>query len=66
MGIKSGIGLDLFGVNLLVMLAYSFTNKGLYIYWIVPIYAIYKIVKFLQPYCCNRSAATDSEENDAD
>ena len=51
-GTKSGIGLDLFGVNILVMVLYSYSNKALKIYWIVPLYALYKFVNFVRPYCC--------------
>ena len=42
MGVKPGFGLDLFGVNLLAMFAYSFTNDGIKVYYIVPVYALYK------------------------
>ena len=44
MGVKPGIGLDLFGVNLLAMLIYSFSNEGIKVYYLVPVYAGYKLL----------------------
>ena len=41
--------LDIFGFNIMVMVAYSFTNSALKIYYLVPIYAVYKIWVTVRP-----------------
>ena len=48
MGVTPGYCLDIFGVNLLAQVVYSFTNKGLWIFWLIPLYAIYSISGYIK------------------
>ena len=50
MGVTPSFCLDVFGFNLFVMVSYSFTNKALKIYYLVPIYGLYKAWVTLGPY----------------
>ena len=52
LGVTPGYCLDIFGTNLFTQLVYSFSNKGLYIFWIIPIYAIWKIGGLIKGFCC--------------
>ena len=54
MGIKPGFCLDLFGVNIAAMSVYCVSNQGLQLFWIVPIYGVYKIAVLIQTYCCSK------------
>ena len=50
MGIRPGFCLDVFGLNIFVMVLYSFTDYALKVYWIIPIYGAYKIWTTVGPY----------------
>ena len=50
MGVTPSFSLDVFGFNLFIMIAYSFTDKALKIYYLVPIYAVYKAWITAGPY----------------
>ena len=50
LGVTPGFCLDLFGFNLLVMVSYCFTNKALKLYYLVPLYALYRLYKTVGPY----------------
>ena len=68
-GVKPGICFDVFGLNLFIMVFYSFTSKALYVYYIIPIYAVYKIWNMVGPYCCPSffgSGAKYDEHDDDD
>ena len=60
-GAGPGYALDIFGVNLFTQFAYSFTNKALWIYWIIPIYAAYKIWGLVSGFCCQRRQSAQEE-----
>ena len=63
-GIRPGIGLDIFGVNVVAMVTYSFTSKGLWVFLLIPIYAVYQVVKIVKPFCCPNKQQSDEEEED--
>ena len=50
MGVTPGFCLDVFGFNLLVMIGYSFTSMALKLYYLIPIYGIYKAWVTVGPY----------------
>ena len=65
LGVKPSMYIDIIGVNLFVQLLYCFTGWALYIYWIIPIFGIYKAVTFIGPFCCPRffgGAMPEAEE----
>ena len=64
MGVKPSTWIDILGVNTLAILAYSISYKGIKIYWIIPIYAISKLVSFIWPFCCAKKQATEEDEDD--
>ena len=49
-GITPGFCLDVFGFNILIMVAYCFTSSALKLFWLIPIYAVYKIWITVGPY----------------
>ena len=61
LGVMPGYCLDIFGTNLFTQFIYSFSNKGLYIYWIIPAYAAWKIGNLLKGFCCSGKPAPEME-----
>ena len=61
LGVMPGYCLDIFGTNLFTQFIYSFSNKGLYIYWIIPIYAAWKIGNLIKGFCCSGRSAPAME-----
>merc|ERR1711924_427844 len=50
MGVTPGFCLDVFGFNLFIMISYSFTDRALKLFYLVPIYAVYKAWITVKPY----------------
>ena len=51
-GVRPAMMIDVLGVNLFTQFVYSFTNYGIYIFWIVPIYAVWKFGSMVAGFCC--------------
>ena len=51
-GVRPEYYADIFILNNLIMVLYSFYSKALYLYAIIPIYAIWKIFWLARKFCC--------------
>jgi len=45
------------------MLTYSYTSKGLHLYWVAPLYGGYKVFMLVKGFCCaGRGGQQEAEE----
>ena len=62
LGVSPGYCLDVLGINLVAQFVYSFSRYGLYIFWIIPVYAIWKIGTLVKGFCCSGKKADAMDE----
>ena len=48
----------------MTQVSYSFSNWGVYLFWIVPIYGIYKIATLLRGFLCPPKNGQEEEAKD--
>ena len=51
-GVRPAMMIDVLGLNLFTQFLYSFTNYGIYLLWIAPLYAIWKFGSMVIGFCC--------------
>ena len=51
-GVRPATQIDILGVNLLTQFVYSFSNYGIYLFLIVPIYIVWKFGGMVIGFCC--------------
>ena len=52
LGVRPATMIDVLGVNLFTQFTYSFTNYGIYLFWIAPLYAVWKFGGMVIGFCC--------------
>ena len=65
LGVRPAMAIDLFGLNTLVIIVYSYTNKGLHLYWVAPLYGGYKVFMLVKGFCCAGRGLSVPEEEES-